>query len=98
MSILFFFFKQKTAYEVRISDWSSDVCSSDLLVETSDDKPIPRAAARDRSEPTIPPLCDTIPIDPTGKWSISSALLADKGMPRVKLTSPMVLGDRKRVE
>src|SRR3546814_5256291 len=28
----FFFFKQKTAYEMRISDWSSDVCSSDLLV------------------------------------------------------------------
>src|SRR3546814_4430855 len=29
-SVLFFFFKQKTAYEMRISDWSSDVCSSDL--------------------------------------------------------------------
>src|SRR3546814_9468656 len=29
---IFFFFKQKTAYEMRISDWSSDVCSSDLLV------------------------------------------------------------------
>src|SRR3546814_4667145 len=28
--MLFFFFKQKTAYEMRISDWSSDVCSSDL--------------------------------------------------------------------
>src|SRR3546814_4683529 len=28
----FFFFKQKTAYEMRISDWSSDVCSSDLDV------------------------------------------------------------------
>src|SRR3546814_15030320 len=28
----FFFFKQKTAYEMRISDWSSDVCSSDLMV------------------------------------------------------------------
>src|SRR3546814_10066388 len=28
-----FFFKQKTAYELRISDWSSDVCSSDLMVE-----------------------------------------------------------------
>src|SRR3546814_7646959 len=28
--IVFFFFKQKTAYELRISDWSSDVCSSDL--------------------------------------------------------------------
>src|SRR3546814_16564657 len=32
MCIIFFFFKQKTAYEMRISDWSSDVCSSDLLV------------------------------------------------------------------
>src|SRR3546814_2621153 len=30
MSFCFFFFKQKTAYEMRISDWSSDVCSSDL--------------------------------------------------------------------
>src|SRR3546814_10455306 len=29
--LLFFFFKQKTAYEMRISDWSSDVCSSDLM-------------------------------------------------------------------
>src|SRR3546814_5736794 len=30
---VFFFFKQKTAYEMRISDWSSDVCSSDLTPE-----------------------------------------------------------------
>src|SRR3546814_10818763 len=30
MIFFFFFFKQKTAYEMRISDWSSDVCSSDL--------------------------------------------------------------------
>src|SRR3546814_20562365 len=30
MLVWFFFFKQKTAYEMRISDWSSDVCSSDL--------------------------------------------------------------------
>src|SRR3546814_3752456 len=30
-SVCFFFFKQKTAYEMRISDWSSDVCSSDLF-------------------------------------------------------------------
>src|SRR3546814_1634985 len=29
----FFFFKQKTAYEMRISDWSSDVCSSDLFAD-----------------------------------------------------------------
>src|SRR3546814_9833563 len=30
------FFKQKTAYDMRISDWSSDVCSSDLLAEIGD--------------------------------------------------------------
>src|SRR3546814_7938391 len=34
--LLFFFFKQKTAYEMRISDWSSDVCSSDLLDALAD--------------------------------------------------------------
>src|SRR3546814_10719001 len=35
----FFFFKQKTAYEMRISDWSSDVCSSDLArASGSDDR------------------------------------------------------------
>src|SRR3546814_19019637 len=33
--MLFFFFKQKTAYEMRISDWSSDVCSSDLAPSIS---------------------------------------------------------------
>src|SRR3546814_2621955 len=37
-SVFFFFFKQKTAYEMRISDWSSDVCSSDLL-ETAAERP-----------------------------------------------------------
>src|SRR3546814_3863944 len=34
--MFFFFFKQKTAYEMRISDWSSDVCSSDLLPDAAD--------------------------------------------------------------
>src|SRR3546814_11095382 len=36
--IWFFFFKQKTAYEMRISDWSSDVCSSDLQTFKVDGK------------------------------------------------------------
>src|SRR3546814_10542580 len=35
--LLFFFFKQKTAYEMRISDWSSDVCSSDLVASVAPD-------------------------------------------------------------
>src|SRR3546814_5071289 len=34
---VFFFFKQKTAYEMRISDWSSDVCSSDLRIGDGED-------------------------------------------------------------
>src|SRR3546814_1846194 len=42
--LLFFFFKQKTAYELRISDWSSDVCSSDLSI-----RPRRPRRARDRS-------------------------------------------------
>src|SRR3546814_9894729 len=33
VDFFFFFFKQKTAYEMRISDWSSDVCSSDLGIQ-----------------------------------------------------------------
>src|SRR3546814_15401355 len=33
ITVVFFLFKQKTAYEMRISDWSSDVCSSDLLAK-----------------------------------------------------------------
>src|SRR3546814_8637289 len=48
---LFFFFKQKTAYEMRISDWSSDVCSSDLgrlLAEVGH----PVAGVHDRSAHT----------------------------------------------
>src|SRR3546814_7145670 len=36
---IFFFFKQKTAYEMRISDWSSDVCSSDLVHTPSVTRP-----------------------------------------------------------
>src|SRR3546814_17077513 len=43
MFVFFFFFKQKTAYEMRISDWSSDVCSSDLArigLLVADDQPL----------------------------------------------------------
>src|SRR3546814_18890846 len=39
--MFFFFFKQKSAYEMRISDWSSDVCSSDLAHGYSASKGIP---------------------------------------------------------
>src|SRR3546814_5518 len=43
----FFFFKQKTAYEMRISDWSSDVCSSDLdIVDRDLDAKVERTRSR----------------------------------------------------
>src|SRR3546814_8818644 len=45
--MLFFFFKQKTAYEMRISDWSSDVCSSDLSAEAGQQGDLPGGARRD---------------------------------------------------
>src|SRR3546814_3046288 len=54
----FFFFKQKTAYEMRISDWSSDVCSSDLAGgdgnhEISAGKPYERPFGNSRLWPEI---------------------------------------------
>src|SRR3546814_7986953 len=50
--LFFFFFKQKTAYEIRISDWSSDVCSSDLTVA----RPATRLSPR-RNSPAPVMLC-----------------------------------------
>src|SRR3546814_3045763 len=46
--VFFFFFKQKTAYEMRISDWSSDVCSSDLAGHPRLRKPLQHPGERDR--------------------------------------------------
>src|SRR3546814_15375742 len=48
--LLVFFFKQKTAYEMRISDWSSDVCSSDLVGRSA--WPVGRSSA-------MPPVAKT---------------------------------------
>src|SRR3546814_5975577 len=43
--VVIFFFKQKTAYEMRISDWSSDVCSSDLSASPSSSATVPEGTA-----------------------------------------------------
>src|SRR3546814_15449316 len=48
MGVDIFFFKQKTAYEMRISDWSSDVCSSDLRVHRILARALKRLGHRDR--------------------------------------------------
>src|SRR3546814_4528318 len=51
--VVLFFFKQKTAYEMRISDWSSDVCSSDLIPPEE-----PLAQAREQ------PMWEVLPVEP----------------------------------
>src|SRR3546814_14940267 len=54
---VFFFFKQKTAYEMRISDWSSDVCSSDLLAPWRGNR-----MTRTSWQKYLPPNCAPMPI------------------------------------
>src|SRR3546814_16913629 len=58
--VLFFFFKQKTAYEMRISDWSSDVCSSDLNVRAlyRDVAAAAAAVARLMAQPVTPSMLE----------------------------------------
>src|SRR3546814_3216092 len=68
-----FFFKQKTAYEMRISDWSSDVCSSDLYVRAqrvlssrTPQCPVPGSAFQQRREYDcgVPPCSVHVPLKP----------------------------------
>src|SRR3546814_4446145 len=63
-AVFFFLFKQKTAYEMRISDWSSDVCSSDLLdvVGGQDDGDAAFAQAADH----LPHVAAQLDVDPGG--------------------------------
>ncbi len=81
----------------RWSMKSASSRSTSLLVEMSLDRPMPRAAARDSSEPRMPPLCETTPMPPTGNSSISSAPEGDNTIRSVRLTSPMVLGPSRRM-
>src|SRR3546814_1318551 len=70
-----FVFKQKTAYEMRISDWSSDVCSSDLFLRVQDEEPVPaflHSALCAMSLPTKRPKDDTQPIvREDGKYALA---------------------------
>src|SRR3546814_4204185 len=86
-TILFFFFKQKTAYEMRISDWSSDVCSSDLLFDCRlnlEDKPLSQAQlieAVKAGEVLVPTVTDRI----------DAAVLSQAG-PQLKLIASFGTG------
>src|SRR3546814_2826461 len=99
---VFFFFKQKTAYGMRISDWSSDVCSSDLdepddrvdaqPVERGNDKP--RAAEHNQS------FTKAGGVDRQGHWFILAAARAkcQRGgmtIARSRARLPMVVAARR---
>src|SRR3546814_6998199 len=73
---MFFLFKQKTAYEMRISDWSSDVCSSDL---PELDFVMYEAEEHEVPVPAVFQACGN-----EGIFSIAYPLLADDGTSRLK--------------
>src|SRR3546814_12480543 len=62
---MFLFFKQKTAYDMRISDWNSDVCSSDLLSPKQERAAtVPSDRAKDLSVPAAPAEAPVAPRKP----------------------------------
>src|SRR3546814_1347301 len=67
--LIVFFFKQKTAYEMRISDWSSDVCSSDLIRWKRDGQRGRHAVDQGRPDEVSSHRVDTVN-DPTTPWQI----------------------------
>src|SRR3546814_2609287 len=80
---VFFFFKQKTAYEMRISDWSSDVCSSDLDIGD-------RIAGR--------LVLDDLPVDPQREVGVAAVdILRKPGLERGRreiFRDPVIFGLR----
>ena len=75
---MFFFFKQKTAYEIQFGDWSSDVCSSDLILKACEPLVIPPVAA--------PPAVEPAPADPP-VWASASELVTARAVASPKVAS-----------
>src|SRR3546814_10449534 len=96
---MFFFFKQKTAYEMRISDWSSDVCSSDLV-------PVSRRREASKPDTNRPRMLDAWlsptsqlcgSVSPVSSLNRSPAFSARvRGMLRTSSTAPSKLAIESR--
>src|SRR3546814_8970932 len=85
--LYFFFFKQKTAYEMRISDWSSDVCSSDLM----------RQAPSATSARTGPDACASVWREPLETIvSGTGARRTERSLPASCLTRHLHIHVRRR--
>src|SRR3546814_12494071 len=72
VSVDFFFFKQKTAYEMRISDWSSDVCSSDLI--SSVEARVGKGVSGPSGARRMPCLCQIRPCGGQDDWITNPAM------------------------
>src|SRR3546814_4026794 len=104
--VCFFFFKQKTAYEMRISDWSSDVCSSDLARVDDGDKSVLFGLASFAEGVDLPgAYCEhvviakipfAVPDDPV-EAALAEWIEARGGNPFMEIAVPDASLDRKRV-
>src|SRR3546814_10096714 len=97
----FFFFKQKTSYDMRISDWSSDVCSSDLIdkdTECGQSKSVDRAS---RLHPKCPAVFTAALCRSRPKSVLSRSRARDCRGPRIRGRAhsgcPEVIRDKKVV-
>src|SRR3546814_11837796 len=90
---MFFFFKQKTAYEMRISDWSSDVCSSDLeeweteIAEGAADDVARLSATESHPEWIVRALRQSLVANGRPAAELEELLAADNLAPRVTLVA-----------
>src|SRR3546814_2149303 len=76
---LSFFFKQKTAYEMRISDWSSDVCSSDLAVTDDPNDTTAKFFIRVSSKQDISDITGTGTVNPQTSAIVNWLLIPAPG-------------------
>src|SRR3546814_6402640 len=98
MVSLFFFFKQKTAYEMRISDWSSDVCSSDLMPEADAAvRATIDAEARERGWPALHAELARIDPDAAARIHATDAQRIQRALEVFRLSGRPISQDRKSV-
>src|SRR3546814_2408763 len=88
-----FFFKQKTAYELRISDWSSDVCSSDLIDDAAAREAIAMALIADRIDDPQPLLA----AQHFGACARPNPRAAVGGIARIEQREPRVVDPAVRI-
>src|SRR3546814_10676008 len=91
----FFFFKQKTAYELRISDWSSDVCSSDLVAIATDGAELFGTGSTSvRTEQDLSIYSGIPPLVRSGDWFAASFTLRNGSDKPMKVTAKVDLQPR----